>query len=131
MASDGHMADLECWSCGASLKHELLPLSRRAVCAVCEVELHVCRLCQFYDRRVSDQCTEDRAEQVREKNRANFCDYFKPKAGAYVAGDDSKARAARDRLEGLFGMTAGEPASDADVQQKWDRLFGAGDKKEK
>ena len=97
---------------------------------MCEVELHVCRLCQFSDRRVSDQCTEDRAEQVREKDRANFCDYFKPKAGAHVAGDDSKARTARNRLEGLFGMTGGEPAADADVQQKWDRLFGAGDKKE-
>jgi hypothetical protein len=125
------MADLVCWNCGASLKHELLPLSRRAVCAACEVELHVCRLCQFYDRLVSDQCTEDRAEQVREKDRANFCDYFKPKAGAYVASGDSKARTARDRLEGLFGATAGESATTEDVQQKWERLFAAREKKDK
>ena len=131
MANGRHMIDLVCWNCGASLKHELLPLSRRAVCAVCEVELHVCRLCQFYDPRVSDQCTEDRAEQVREKDRANFCDYFKPKADAYVAGDDSKARTAKNRLEGLFGTTDGEPTATEDVQQKWDRLFGAGEKKGK
>lgn len=125
------MADLVCWNCGASLKHELLPLSRRAVCAVCEVELHVCRLCQFYDRRVSDECTEDRAEQVREKDRANFCDYFKPKPGAYVAPDDSKVQAARNQLEGLFGTTGDERAATGGAQEKWDRFFGAGDKKGK
>ena len=125
------MTDLVCWNCGASLKHELQPLSRRAVCVVCEVELHVCRLCQFYDPRVSDQCTEERAEQVREKDRANFCDYFKPKAGAYVARDDSRARTARNRLEGLFGATAGKPEAAEDVQQNWDRLFKAGEKKGK
>ena len=131
MANVGRVTDIVCWNCGASLKHELLLLSRRAVCAVCEVELHVCRLCQFYDRRVSDQCTEDRAEQVREKDRANFCDYFKLKANAYMASDDSKARIARSRLDGLFGATDGEQTATEDVHQKWDRIFGTGDKKGK
>jgi hypothetical protein len=128
------MAEFVCWKCGASLKTEPLPLSRRAVCAVCDAELHVCRLCQFYDPRVSDQCTEDRAEQVREKDRANFCDYFKPKPGAYVARDDTRAVAAKVRLDGLFGDTGQNDApgsADDKARMLLDKLFEPGDKSKK
>lgn len=128
------MAELVCWNCGDSLKTEPLPLSRRAVCAVCNAELHVCRLCQFYDPRVSDQCTEDRAEQVREKDRANFCDYFKPKLGAYVARQDTKSVAAKAALDGLFGGATqnGDPGSAGDkARGLLDKLFKPGDKSDK
>lgn len=128
------MAELICWNCGGSLKGELLPLSRRAVCGACNAELHVCRLCQFYDPRVSDQCTEDRAEQVREKDRANFCDYFKPKPGAYVARQDTKSVAAKAVLNGLFGGAAqnGDSGSAGDkARGLLDDLFKPGDKSKK
>jgi hypothetical protein len=39
---------------------------------------------------------------VAEKDRANFCDYFRP-SSRDVAGDGaSKAAEARDKLNGLF-----------------------------
>ena len=128
------MTELVCWNCGDSLKTEPLPLSRRAVCAACNVELHVCRLCQFYDSRVSDQCTEDRAEQVREKDRANFCDYFKPKPGAYVKREDTKSVAAKAALDGLFGGTAQNDAPDAGgdkARMRLDKLFDPDGKSDK
>jgi hypothetical protein len=41
-------------------------------------------------------------EEVRDKTRANFCDYFKPKAGAWNGGGAANERARSD-LDKLFG----------------------------
>lgn len=124
---------LVCWKCGAALQEVPLPMSRRVQCPTCTAELHVCRMCQFYDHRVSNQCTEDRAEEVREKERANFCDYFKPRPGAYVRRDDSKAEAAKTQLDGLFGTGSEKEetrSQDDAAREKLKQLFGSGDKKD-
>ena len=117
---------LVCWKCGASLAGVPLPLSRRAECPACHAELHVCRLCRYYDARVNAQCTEDRAEEVREKERANFCDYFKPKSGAYTARDSAKTRAAQAAVDALLGGKP-EPGAKAfgvdEARDKLDQLF--------
>ena len=54
--------DLVCWKCGASLDDEPLPLARTAECAVCNADLHVCRLCEWYDTAVAKACREPVAE---------------------------------------------------------------------
>ncbi len=110
---------LVCWKCGAPLEGVPLPLSRRAVCPVCEAEQHVCRMCELYDPRVKYACREERAEEVREKELANFCDYFKPRPNAHVVRDDAKAHAAKARLDGLCG---GDPAGEADGDATRERL---------
>jgi hypothetical protein len=118
---------LVCWKCGAPLAGVPLPLSRRAECPACHAELHVCRLCRYYDTRINGQCTEDRAEEVREKERANFCDYFKPKAGAYTARG-AKTRAAQAAVDALFGGTpeSGADASKSDAtRDRLDQMFKA------
>lgn len=60
-------------------------------------------MCAYYEPRVVEQCTEERAEEVRDKERANFCDYFKPQPGAYIIRDTSKAQASKAKLDNLFG----------------------------
>jgi hypothetical protein len=35
----------------------------------------------FHDPSCDNQCREPQADRVLEKERANFCDYFKPKTG--------------------------------------------------
>ena len=40
-----------CWKCGASLADLSLPFGRRDECRACRAELHVCRMCRFYDTR--------------------------------------------------------------------------------
>ena len=97
----GH--DLSCWKCGASLAGLSLPLRRLDVCPKCAVELHVCKLCVDYDIRVAKYCREPTAEEVRDKERANFCDHFKPRAGAWRPTDVAAIDAARAELERLFG----------------------------
>jgi ribosome-binding protein aMBF1 (putative translation factor) len=94
---------LVCWKCGADLAHLSLPLSRRDECSHCRAELHVCRMCADYDTSVAKHCREPTAEEVSDKTRANFCDFFAPRPGAYVAADSSAAERARRELENLFG----------------------------
>lgn len=124
---------LVCWKCGASLEDLPLPLRRLEECRACGAELHVCRLCEFFDPAVAKSCREPVAEEVKDKTRANFCDYFSPKARAWLARGEP-AGAARAQLEALFGGAPspdGAPASPADeARSRLEELFaGPGDKK--
>ncbi|MFQ5634792.1 MAG: hypothetical protein ACE5G3_05635 [Gammaproteobacteria bacterium] len=103
---------LECYRCGASLDALTLPLSRQDQCPDCSVYLHCCRMCGFFDPGVAEQCREDDAEEVNNKEGANFCDYFAPRPGAYDPGYAGADRQARSQLDGLFAASADE-ASEA------------------
>ena len=94
---------LKCWKCGVSLAEYTLPLRRLEECRSCRAELHVCRMCEFYDVTVAKHCRETIAEEVKDKVRANFCDYFRPTTLAYRPGDISAADRARADLDALFG----------------------------
>jgi len=94
---------LKCWKCGASLAEYPLPLRRTEECRSCRAELYVCRMCEFYDTSVAKHCREPVADEVKDKQRANFCDYFQPTQSAYRPGDMSAADRARAELEALFG----------------------------
>jgi len=95
--------DIGCWKCGASLAELSLPFGRRECCRACGAELHVCKLCVDYDPSKAHQCREPTAEEVRDKEHANFCDHYKPRAGAYQPVQTSAADQARLDLEKLFG----------------------------
>ena len=118
---------LVCWKCGASIEELPQPLERLATCHACLAELHVCKLCQFYNPRVSDKCDEPLAAgSVREVDRANFCDYFKPKPDVFTATDSSAADAAKAELEALFGIGDSSPASPTtadEARSELDKLF--------
>lgn len=89
-----------CVGCGIRLD-EPNPISRRAHCLKCFADLHACRQCFWYDVQVSKQCREPMAEWVADKEKANYCDYFKlnEKESVYV---ENKESAAKDALEKLF-----------------------------
>lgn len=92
---------ISCYRCGASLQALSLPLSRQDECPDCGNYLHVCRMCVNFDPHVPRQCREDGAEDVKEKERPNFCDWFKPSESAFDAkrkDDEDQARAALDAL---------------------------------
>jgi ribosome-binding protein aMBF1 (putative translation factor) len=95
--------ELVCWKCGADLAALSLPLSRRDECARCRAELHVCRMCVEYDTSVAKHCREPTAEEVSDKQAANFCDFFRPRPGAWSAHSTRAADQARSELERLFG----------------------------
>lgn len=80
-------------------------MSSRDACRRCDADLHSCRNCDFYDPSKNNQCSEPQAEWQREKEAANYCDYFRPAGGA---------RAAK-------GSRGGSAVSDA--KKKFDSLF--------
>ena len=107
--------DLVCWKCGASLASLPLPLSRLAECPACRAYLHCCRLCHFYNPHLTSQCDEERAEEVRDREGANFCDWFKPRPEAHRPRGGEKTQAAKTKLDNLFGGTpdSGDKAENA------------------
>jgi len=92
-----------CYRCGASLTVLSLPISRRDQCPECSADIHVCKMCCHYDRAVVRQCREDGAEDVTEKERPNFCDWFVANENAFDPEQKSEADAAKAALDALFG----------------------------
>lgn len=125
---------LNCWHCGTSLAELPLPIGRREECPHCSSSLHVCRMCEFFERNASKMCREPMADEVTDKEQANFCDYYRPRAGLTAAAD-AEAATARARLEKLFGGVPSHdrppvsklPSSEKEThRRKLDALFDEG-----
>ncbi len=71
--------NIACYRGGESLADLSLPLSRR------------------------DQCPQCSAEDVTEKERPNFCDWFVPSENAFDPNRKADAVAAKAALDALFG----------------------------
>jgi hypothetical protein len=117
--------DLVCWKCGTSLADYTLPLRRLEECRKCGAELHVCKMCEWYSIAVAKHCREPIAEEVKDKERANFCDYFKPRSGAYSAAPVDAAAKAKSDLDALFSgaKPSSEPAPADTSRAALDALF--------
>ena len=83
-----------------------MEIFRTTTCPSCGKDAHVCLNCRFYDKSAHMECRESIAEPVAQKDRSNFCEYFKvreatgrgPGSGPGPATDDRAARA-RDAAE--------------------------------
>lgn len=81
---------LVCYKCGKSLSDTFkIMVSRSDICPHCRSDIRACKMCQFYDVKAYNECRESSADRVVEKEKANFCDYFK--IGS-AANDGDKAR---------------------------------------
>lgn len=65
-----------CWHCGKPIGEN--HYHRQDSCDHCGRDTHACKNCLFYDRSCNNECRESSADRVVEKERANFCDWFKP-----------------------------------------------------
>lgn len=93
------LAKLICFSCSKEIPL-IGNVGRRDECPHCRADVHVCKNCDFYDPKVYNECRETQADVVREKDRANFCDYFTPRKGG--SGAEDKRAALRAAAEALF-----------------------------
>ena len=91
-----------CWHCGRGLA--LFDYGRGDTCSQCGRDTKVCKGCFFYDPSAHNECRESQADRVVEKERSNFCDYFKPgskttqgKTNGVMSSRDS-AKAAAEAL---------------------------------
>lgn len=115
--------EASCWKCGGIQKEILLPLSRTEECQHCGTDLHVCRMCRFYDTSVSNACREPVADFVSNKTRSNFCGYLELHTDVGAGSESAAQAAANDGLSSLFGLedTVG------DAPTSLDDLFGPKD----
>jgi hypothetical protein len=98
---------LACYRCGATLEKLTPPLARLDACPRCGVDMHVCRMCEFYNPRLPTSCAQEDAPEVGDKQKANFCDFFVPSPNAF---DPSDLRAAQDSEARVRALFADEPA---------------------
>lgn len=70
-------------------------------CPKCGRDLHICRNCFFYTPNAHRECRESIQERVVDKERANFCDFFRPGAKVDKAGN-SKTGQAKKKFDDLF-----------------------------
>jgi len=87
-----------CFQCSAQLTFGHTP-GRREECSNCGADVHVCRNCKNYDKNAYNECREPQAEVVKERDRANFCDFFE--LGGIGGGVD-KQKDLRAMAEALF-----------------------------
>ena len=92
-----------CFACATTFDPEA-EIFRTTVCPNCGKDSHVCLNCRFYDISVHMECRESIAEPVSEKDRSNFCEYFKIHAGSGSESvSDNRSGHARKKLDQLFG----------------------------
>ena len=91
-----------CYSCGGILP-EKLEVHRTTECPSCRKDLHVCRNCSFLSPGSHWDCAETVPEGVTDKERSNFCDYFRFRAGLAGASAVSRAEEKRDEARRKLG----------------------------
>lgn len=94
-----------CWKCGKQLSITP-PVSRDDTCPACGADVRACKNCRFYEPGSHYDCRETVDEQVRDKERANFCGFFsytaQPPAKAQNGKTSGKAQQARNDFANLF-----------------------------
>lgn len=91
-----------CHKCRAPVELERKP-GRRDECRACGAELHVCLNCALFDPSLSRGCRESQADDVREKDRANFCAWFEFRS---TERDESAEGGAAEAARAFFGMSS-------------------------
>ena len=80
-------------------------------------------MCEFFDPNVPRQCREDGAEDVTDKEKPNFCDWFKPGYDQFEATRAKQASEAKDALATLFDEGESEQSEPDELMSEADKLF--------
>ena len=76
---------------------------RSSTCPSCGKDVKVCLNCRFYEPGAHWDCRETIQEPVRDKDRANFCDYFVLSRARQAKGSSKRDESARNDFNKLFG----------------------------
>lgn len=64
-------------------------------CQSCMADIRCCKNCQFYDPKSYNECRESMADRITDKEKANFCDYFKIGSSATDAEKERQEQLAK------------------------------------
>ena len=91
-----------CWKCGKSIEQEFV--GRADECDFCKTDLHSCRNCIFFAQNAHWECVETVDERILDKEKRNFCPFFKVKRDFSAQNAQNSAQEkARVALKSLFG----------------------------
>ncbi|MCR4735851.1 MAG: hypothetical protein K5829_12700 [Treponema sp.] len=122
-----------CWKCQKEISFE--SIHRSDECPFCHADLHSCRACEFYEKASHNDCRESSAELVTDKEKSNFCDYFKVKKALLVNSaekscslgldsESSKIESARNAAAALFGDDSIKKEDGKSAKDAFNALFG-------
>jgi len=77
-------------------------VSRSDQCPYCGSDLHCCLNCEFYDPCAHNRCREPQAEYVSDREKANFCDYFRFRSAEEDRAQMEAKEKAKAEWEALF-----------------------------
>ena len=96
-----------CWKCKEPIAEDL-QIFRTTDCPHCGASLHSCVNCRFYQPGSNYDCHETVDEEVRDKEGANFCDYFSVNSNCSFSGSVLKVeeakKAAKNAFDSLFSL---------------------------
>ena len=90
---------MNCAYCHAEIAETRIHI--RDECPACGRDLHICRNCEFYDLNAYRQCRESISEPVRDKDKANYCDFFRGAKAGSATEDDVESKSF-NKLNDLF-----------------------------
>jgi hypothetical protein len=90
----------KCWSCSTGLMAS--DYGRENTCLSCGKATRVCRNCRWFAPGRPNDCEEPIAEEVMDKERANFCDFFEPSSETSADGRASSQEDLLKAAEDLF-----------------------------
>jgi hypothetical protein len=90
-----------CAFCGGTLEAGVR-IVRDSECPHCHRDLHACVQCRHYDPHAHNKCREPQAEWVTDRERRNFCDYFRLDPVGRPGSAKGRADSARQKLNDLF-----------------------------
>ncbi len=121
----------QCYKCEEDLVFEV-KIGRLDTCPNCGAYLHSCRNCRFWSVGAHNQCTENQGEFIRDREAANFCNWFQFR----VVGEDNSKELddAKAKLNALFGgggapkgpagpAVPSAPKQEADARARLEALF--------
>ncbi len=89
-----------CYNCGKEFE---VKVYRNTECSSCGKDAKVCLNCRFYSPGSHWDCSESIREAVREKDRANFCDFFELASNFTGNSGKNKEDKAKNAFNSLFG----------------------------
>lgn len=92
-----------CWKCKKEIKID--SIFRTSVCPICNADLHSCKNCLFFSTSSHFECKESVDEKIIDKEKSNFCDYFRvKKEDSKQDSTNDKGQKAKDMFNSLFGV---------------------------
>jgi hypothetical protein len=93
---------LKCYKCECDIKVDNnINIHRSETCEKCYTDIRVCKMCTFHDVSSYNECREPSANRITDKEKANFCDFFRV-SGGQSSEKDAKQKAL-DAANALFG----------------------------